>query len=113
MTGSFHDWAYMVAAIVGLTAVTVLTRASFFLLPAGVELPERVERALRYAPACALAAIIAPGVLTRQGEVVIGWGNHPMWALLAAALVFAHTRSMLAMMAVGMGLFTVLRLTIG
>ncbi|MEX0846741.1 MAG: AzlD domain-containing protein [Ilumatobacteraceae bacterium] len=105
-----HDWAYMVAAIMGLTLGTVATRSSFFVLPARIRLPERVERALRYAPACALAAIIAPGVLSSDQQVTIGWGNHQMWALVAAALVFAKTRNMLAMMVVGMGVFTALRL---
>jgi len=104
------DLAYMLAAIAGLTIITVLTRASFFMLPSQVQLPTRVERALRYAPACALAAIVAPGVLTREQEIAIGWGNHQMWALLTAAAVFAKTRNMAAMMAIGMGVFTVLRL---
>jgi branched-subunit amino acid transport protein len=108
--GPMHDWLYMVAAIAGLTAVTVLTRGSFFMLPASVHLPARVERALRYAPACALAAIVAPGVLARDGEMVIGWGNHHMWAVIAATVVGARTRNMLAMIAVGMGVFTLLRL---
>ena len=49
-------------------------------------------------------------MLTRDHEVVIGWGNHQMWAVIAAAAVFARTRNMTAMMVVGMGLFTVLRL---
>ena len=80
------------------------------MLPAHVQLPARVERALRYAPACALAAIVAPGVLTRDHEIAIGWSNHQMWALLAAAAVFARTRNMMVMMAVGMGVFTFLRL---
>lgn len=108
--GPMHDWLYMVAAIAGLTVVTVLTRGSFFMLPASVQLPGRVERALKYAPACALAAIVAPGVLSKQGEVTIGWGNHQMWAVVAATVVGAKTRNMLAMIAVGMGVFTALRL---
>jgi branched-subunit amino acid transport protein len=33
-----------------------------------------------------------------------------MWAVLAAAAVFAKTRNMMVMMAVGMAVFTVLRL---
>lgn len=107
-----NDWTYMLIAIAGLTVVTVATRASFFMLPAHVQLPARVERALRYAPACALAAIIAPGVLARDHEVVIGWGNDQMWALLVAAAVFAKTRNMMVMMAVGMGVFTLLRLAV-
>jgi branched-subunit amino acid transport protein len=106
------NWGYMLVAIVGLTVVTVATRSSFFMLPAHVQLPAKVERALRYAPACALAAIVAPGVLTRDHEIAIGWGNDQMWALVAAAAVFAKTRNMMAMMAVGMGLFTFLRLAV-
>jgi branched-subunit amino acid transport protein len=101
---------YLVAAIVGLTAVTVLTRSSFFLLPARIELPGRVERALRYAPACALAATIAPAVLARGGDVSIAWDNHQMWGLAAATLVAFRTRSMVLVIAVGMTVFTVLRL---
>jgi branched-subunit amino acid transport protein len=107
---ALHDWSYMLAAIAGLTLGTVVTRSSFFVLPARIQLPQRVERALRYAPACALAAIIAPGVLSQNKHVTIGWGNNQMWALVAAALVFAKTRNMLAMMVVGMGVFTALRL---
>ncbi len=106
------SWLYMLIAIAGLTVVTVATRASFFMLPSQVQLPSRVERALRYAPACALAAIVAPGVLTRNHEITIGWGNDQLWALFAAAAVFAKTRNMMVMMAVGMGVFTFLRLAV-
>lgn len=104
------DVVYMLIAIAGLTVVTVLTRASFFMLPASVQMPARVERALKYAPPCALAAIIAPGVLAHDGHVTIGWGNHQMWALLAATAVFAVKRNMVLMMVVGMSVLTALRL---
>lgn len=104
------DWPYMLGAIAGLVVVTVIARASFFVLPARIELPLWLERALRYAPACALAAIIAPGVLAHDRQVVITWDNRQLWALVAATVVFARTRNMLAMMVVGMGVFTVLRL---
>ena len=104
------DTVYLVVAICGLTLTTVITRSSFFVLPARYELPASVERALRYAPACALAAIVAPGVLTRDGEVYVAWDNHQMWAIAVASLVFARTRNMLLMIVVGMAVFTVLRL---
>jgi branched-subunit amino acid transport protein len=104
------QWPYMLGAIICLVVGTVITRASFFALPARIELPVWLERALRYAPACALAAIIAPGVLAHDRHVTISWGNQQLWALLAATVVFARTRNMMAMMVVGMGVFTVLRL---
>lgn len=108
---NLDDVGYMLLAIAGLTVVTVITRASFFMLPDTVQMPSRVERGLKYAPACALAAIIAPGVLAHDGRVTIGWDNHQMWALIAATAVFAKTRNMMLMMAVGMGVLTALRLS--
>lgn len=107
---ALHDWPYMLGAIVGITATTIATRGSFFVLPESVNLPERVEHALRFAPACALMAILAPGVFTKDHHVFLSVHNNQMWALLVAALVFAKTRNMLLMMAVGMAVFTALRL---
>jgi len=104
--------AYLIAAIAGLTLVTVATRSSFFMLPARIELPANLERALRYAPACALTAIITQGVLARDHQPYVSVHNYQMWAILAAALVFATTRNMIAMMVVGMAVFTVLRLSL-
>lgn len=107
---NFHDWGYLAAAVAGLTAATVITRGSFFMLPARFALPAQVERALRYAPACALTAIIAQGVLTRDQAPYLTADNYQWWAVLAAAAVFIKTRNMIAMISVGMALFTVLRL---
>ncbi len=106
----FHDWAYLAAAFAGLTVATVVTRGSFFMLPARFALPAQVERALRYAPACALTAIIAQGVLTRDHEPYLTVSNFQLWALVAAAVVFLKTRNMIAMITVGMTVFTVLRI---
>lgn len=105
------DWAYLLIAFAGLTLTTVGTRSSFFMLPATLQLPPAVERALRYAPACALTAIIVPDILTREGDVFVSWHNNGLWAALIAAAVFLKTRNMMIMMAVGMVAFTVLRLT--
>jgi branched-subunit amino acid transport protein len=101
---------YLLIATAGLTLVTIATRSSFFMLPARIELPERLERALRYAPACALTAIISQSVFARHGHPYVSVHNNQIWALLAAALVFAKTRNMIAMMVVGMAVFTALRL---
>lgn len=108
--GPIDDWGYMLIAMAGLTVVTFACRASFFMLPQSVELPTRVEQALRFAPGCALTAIIVPGVFTRDQHAYLALHNNQMWALLVASLVFAKTRNMLMMMAVGMAVFTALRL---
>ena len=106
----FHDWGYLVAAIAGLTMATIITRGSFFMLPARYALPADIERALRYAPACALTAIVAQGVLTKNHQPYLTAHNYQLWALLAAAVIFTKTRNMVATITVGMAVFTVLRL---
>ena len=102
--------AYLVAAIVGMAFTTVLTRTSFSLLPARFTLPPLADRALRYAPACALVAIIAPAVFTRNGAAVWSLDNDRLWAVAAGTIVFIRTRSMLALIVSGLAAFTILRL---
>ena len=54
--------------LIGLA--TTLPRASFIVLGGRVRLPSVVQRALRYAPAAALAAIVVPDVLVVGGDFV-------------------------------------------
>ncbi|MGL4573555.1 MAG: AzlD domain-containing protein, partial [Burkholderiaceae bacterium] len=96
--------------IIGLGLISLATRASFYVLPASWQLPPRVERALRYAPACALAAIIVPEVVLQQGQVAIALTNDKLRAVIAAGVFFAFKRDMLMMMGVGMVVYTLLRL---
>ena len=49
---------YVWLAILGVTAATFITRSSLFVLGARVQFPPVVEAALRFAPACALAASV-------------------------------------------------------
>ena len=61
------DW-WTLGVIVGLAAVTVLTRCFFFILDRPWGLPEWAHRALHYAPAAALAGVIAPEIVMTQGR---------------------------------------------
>ena len=54
---------YVYSAILLLALCSVLTRAGFMLFGDYIPLPEGVRRALRYAPAAALTAIIVPDLL--------------------------------------------------
>jgi Predicted branched-chain amino acid permease (azaleucine resistance) len=49
-----------IALVVGMTAVTVLSRNLFLLSRKAMPLPARVKIALRFAPAAALAAVLRP-----------------------------------------------------
>jgi branched-subunit amino acid transport protein len=103
-------WPYLVVGILGLMVVTFLSRASFFLLPQRISLPAQVERALRYAPACAVMAIIVPSVMSRDRELVMAWDNYQMWAVVAGTALFYVRRNMLLMMVTTITVYTVLRL---
>ncbi|MDX3906675.1 MAG: AzlD domain-containing protein [Pigmentiphaga sp.] len=102
------DGLYIWLVIVALALCTVITRAGFLLLGDQVPLPEGVRRALRYAPAAALAAVIVPDLLPwpAGGMPVFDW--RAVAALVAVAVMLA-TRSTIAMIAAGMGTLWLLR----
>lgn len=96
--------------ILGLTCITVATRSAFLVLGRRYTLPERLQHALRYAPVCALTALIAPELALADGTLALSLGNPKLVAGLAAAAVMLATRNMIAAMAIGMAAFTALRL---
>lgn len=62
------DGIWLWIAIALIAVATVLPRGSFVLFGARARLPPALHRALRYAPAAALAALIAPDLLLDAGE---------------------------------------------
>jgi branched-subunit amino acid transport protein len=95
--------------VVLMTVITVATRTVMLVFGDRIPLPERVQHALRFAPACALTALIAPELLTEQGAWAISLANAKLVGGAIAIAVMLATRSMLATMGVGMAAFLVLR----
>ncbi len=60
---------WLIFILIGLA--TTLPRASFIVLGNRVVLPSVLQRALRYAPAAALAAIVVPDVLVVGGTLEV------------------------------------------
>lgn len=92
-----------------LTVATILTRSSFFFLGHAVKLPPKVQHALRYAPAAALAAIVAPDLAMVDGALQLSWMNPKLIAGIGATAFFLATRHLLGTIVVGMAVFTLLR----
>ncbi len=107
---SWGQHAWLLTAIIGLCAVTVLTRSFFLLTPSRFEFSHGIQRALRYAPTVAIMAVIAPDILMHQGQVDLTWRNPELLAGIAAVVVFAWRNSFILALLVSMGLFTMLRL---
>ena len=103
-----HVWLW--AAVIGLCAVTVLTRSFFLLTPSRFEFSSGVKRALRYAPTVAIAAVIAPDILMHQGRVDLTWHNPELLAGITAVLVFLWRHSFIWALLAGMVVSTTFRL---
>jgi branched-subunit amino acid transport protein len=92
-----------------LTLANIVTRCSFFFLGHAVKLPPKLQHALRYAPAVALAAIVAPDLVLSDGVMHLSWTNPKLMAGIGATAFFLITRHLLGTIIVGMALFTLLR----
>ena len=98
------------AAIIGITLTSLVTRLSFLIAGARARLSPRLEAMLRFAPGCALAAIVTPDLLSVSGQLQIDLHNHRLVAALCAVAIMATTRSLWWTIVVGMLVFTTLRL---
>lgn len=93
-----------------LVVATAAARTSFWLLGKYLTIPRRVHEMLRYAPACALAAIIAPDLLLNGGQIQFAWANLKLVSGVAAIVFYLLRRNMLHTIVFGMLTFTALRL---
>lgn len=103
------DWEIWLT-IAALAVATAATRSSFWLVGHHITIPRRVHEMLRYAPACALAAIIAPDLLLNEGQLQLQLSNLKLVAGVLAILFYLVRRNMLQTIVFGMAVFTALRL---
>ncbi len=90
--------------------LTYLTRLSFIALFGRQEVPELVQRGLRFVPPAVLAAIIFQELLIRSGQIDISLSNLRLVAGLIAGAVAWRTRQPLLVILAGMGVLMLLTL---
>ncbi|WP_119156251.1 AzlD domain-containing protein [Caldimonas tepidiphila] len=103
-----------ILTIVGLGLITLLTRG-FFLLPRReLPMPGWLHRGLKYAPLAALAAVIAPELVMKQGELIDTLLDARLPAI-AVALVWFYLRGrgVLGTILVGMAVYLPLHIGLG
>jgi branched-subunit amino acid transport protein len=103
---------HLLLVTVCMVLATFLTRAAMLLVGRSKPSP-RVEAALRFAPVCALAALIAPAIVVRSGAVDFTPGNPYLVAAIAATGYFLWRRSMVGCIVVGMLVVTAFRFGAG
>ena len=98
--------------ILGMLAITFLTRFSFFAWP-DLRFARAIKQGLHYVPVAVLTAIVVPGMLMPEGELWLDWRNAYLLAGLLAIVVAALTRHLLATIALGLLSFFLLRWALG
>ena len=88
--------------LLGMAAVTFALRASFLVLPPGIETPALLRRALRYVPPAVLTAIWAPEIFLQGGELALGPENERLLAGAVALAVAWRWRMTFATIAAGL-----------
>ena len=107
------SWIESALVVLGLAAITVLTR-SFFMIPGReMPLPGWLKRGLKYAPLAALTAVIAPEVVMSHGQLITTWWDARLPAVLCAALYYFWRRGILGTIAVGMAVYLPLHIVGG
>lgn len=105
--------AWLLMAIVGLAAITVLTRSFFFITERELPIPAWLQQGLRYAPLAALAAVVVPEIVLTQGQLITTWRDARLFAAAAGLTWFAWQRGILGTILCGMAVFLPLRLGLG
>jgi branched-subunit amino acid transport protein len=91
----------MLLAILGLAVITVATRGFFLYPERDLPLPAWLRQGLRYAPLAALAAVVAPEIVTTQGHLIATWRDARLYGALAATAYFFWRRGILGTIVTG------------
>jgi branched-subunit amino acid transport protein len=89
--------------------ITYAIRLSFIVLLERWQMPDIMQRGLRFVPPAVLSAIIFPELLMQEGEIAIGLGNLRLLAGLLAVLAAWKTRNALLTVGVGMAALLLLQ----
>ncbi|MGE4557356.1 MAG: AzlD domain-containing protein [Desulfovibrionaceae bacterium] len=99
--------------ILGMAAVTYIPRVLPIAALAGRRLPEPVTRFLHYIPPAVLAALLAPSLLTSQGDLWISGDNYFLLAAGPCFILALWRRGFFSVVALGMALVAGLRFWAG
>jgi branched-subunit amino acid transport protein len=106
-------WAYATLTILGMTAVTVISRGFFLFTDRHMRFPPWLQRALQAAPLAAIVAVTVPEIVMTHGALVETWRDARLAAALAATLFYAWRPGVLGPLLAGIAAYLPLRLALG
>jgi len=113
MSGAMPQWAWAALTILGLAAVTAISRNVFLWSRRELRFPEPLQRALQMAPLAAIVAITAPEIFLSQGHLIETWRDARIFGALAGLAFYAWRRSLFGTIACGTGVMLALRFGMG
>lgn len=99
--------------VVGLAAITAVSRSFFFLSDREWHLPHWAQRGLQYAPIAALSAVVVPEIVMTQGELIATWQDARLFAAAVGVAVYFAKRNVLITIVCGMSIYLPLHLGLG
>lgn len=111
VTTQTDGWTLLV--ILGLAAVSMLTRSFFFISSKPWHLPHWVQRGLQYAPIAALSAVVLPEIVMSQGHLLTTWQDARLFAAAVGAGYFFWRKDVLGTIISGMTVYLPLHLVLG
>jgi branched-subunit amino acid transport protein len=102
-----------VIAILGLAAITMLTRGFFLFPERDLPMPPWLQQGLRYAPLAALVAVVAPEIVLTQGRLISTWMDARLPAVAVSTAYFFWRHDILGTILSGTAVFLVFRLGLG
>ena len=106
-------WAHAAITILGMAAVTVISRGFFLWSKREVGFTEPLQRALQVAPLAAIVAVTAPEIFMTHGELIATWRDARLFAAAAATLFYAWRPGVLGPLLAGLVVYMPLRLVLG
>ncbi|HEU5295952.1 MAG TPA: AzlD domain-containing protein [Burkholderiaceae bacterium] len=103
----------LVIVVVGMAAITLITRGFFFLQRAQLPVPAWLTEGLRYAPLAAMVAVVAPEIVMSQGQLITTWKDARLYGAAAATAWYFWRRDMFGTIVAGTAVLLALRLTLG
>ena len=93
-----------------MTIVTFTIRYALYARANSIQLPAKLEQALKYSAPCVLTAIWVPAVLMPQGELAITFQNPYLIGGAIALIVALWKKNILLTIVVSMGCFFIYKL---
>jgi branched-subunit amino acid transport protein len=101
---------YIWIGLIGLFLMTAISRCAVLLWPRPIVLTPRLQRALRFAPMAAIAAVIVPSVLFGPGGAIVDAIHPKTLSALACLVAWWVTRQMASCLLTGLAVYVVMKL---